>query len=260
MVPCYVVNLDSDTKKWEKVTRTLTSIGIKHERFPAVYGKSQSPEYIKEITYPSVYYNLKKGRAVDQDIPSLGAIGCYLSHVGVWKKFLESGEEKCLVFEDDLDSVSSLAEIQAFVQEVPEDWDFIFLGYQKEASLDEDVPLGNCYKIKSLTFMTHAYLITKRGATTLLKSAFPIFCQIDSHISYNAIRGDINAYRPVKSMFKQTFTLSSACQEGFPVLKLSIARYSNRTITILILVFFVLLLSRLISFVKTCTSKLISNR
>lgn len=255
-IPCYVVNLDSDTKKWEKVSRKLTSIGIKHERFPAVYGKSLSPEYIKESTYPSVYYNLKNGRAVDQDIPTLGAIGCYLSHINIWKKFLASGEEKCLVFEDDLDSVSSLAEIQAFVESVPKDWDFLFLGYQKEALLNEDVRVGNCYQIKSLTFMTHAYLITKRGAETLLASAFPIFCQIDAHISYNAIRGDIHAYRPAKSMFKQTFTLSSACQEGIPVLKLSIARYSNRTITILILVFFVLLLSRLFSFVKMCSAAL----
>ena len=247
LIPCYVVNLDSDKKKWEDTTSTLSSLGIKHERFPAVYGKKLSPEYIKEITHASVYYNQINGRSLDQQVPTLGAIGCYLSHVGIWQKLVESDSDMCLVFEDDLAKTSSLKEVEDFVDTVPKGWDFIYLGYYKPLPSDGyDIRKDNYYKVKGMTYMTHSYLVSKQGATKLLKSALPIFCQIDSHISFLAARGDIEAYRPIKSMFNQNLvtSLSSNCQERLPPIKILLTRFSNTTIVYTMIVIILLLIFR----------------
>lgn len=249
-VPVYVINLDKDTEKWEQTRSTIEALGLSPTRFPAVYGKELSKQYLKEITHPYVDYTLKYGRSVDCEISTIGAIGCYLSHVGVWKKLVESDDDMCLVFEDDISPKIDLGKVNTFLKNVmskePE-WDMIYIGYIKMSLGTHDILKGDYYKVNELTYCTHSYLVNKKGAQKLLKSAFPMIHQVDTYMSLMAVR-DLNSYRGTKSFVKQsqisTF-FQTNCQDfiiSIKMIKPFLNRMSNHTIFILIVLFISLLI------------------
>jgi glycosyl transferase family 25 len=251
-IPCYVINLESYKDKWVRTSKILNDINIKPQRFEAVYGKNIDPEIINKITDPSVYYSIKNERSIDQQINSLGAIGCYLSHLKLWESLTKSDEDTFLIFEDDISLMdfTTLDKINEFVNKVikyQKDWDFIFLGYSKPLPFfSKDICNDKICKINEITFCTHSYIINKKGARKLLEKAYPIVHQIDSYISYMASRGDINCFRPEKPYFSQEcqsniFTSVSSIQEGpLKSIKTIITRFENRTV-FLSLLFIILL-------------------
>ena len=111
-----------------------------------------------------------------------GEVGCYLSHVNVWKTLSERGLRTALICEDDLVWRLDANEIiDAFMAEVPDDWDILHFhssfpigsGRRSDAGrkqisnhvwqgYDESCGSGVCYAL------------TARGARFLLDIAFPI--------------------------------------------------------------------------------------
>ena len=75
----------------------LSELGLPFERIDAVDGFDGS-----EIGYPAQHKRLSKGE-----------FACYLSHVKTWKRFLDSGEPRCLILEDDVVLSRSLPQILA---------------------------------------------------------------------------------------------------------------------------------------------------
>lgn len=162
-------------------------------RFSAVDGKTVdiasvvSPKALGEILqaerlgFRSKHYELTRG-----------AVGCWLSHVNLWKSLLNSDKEVALVFEDDAiipaDIGKRIAELQ-----VPEDWDYLLLGYACKKCLRR--PLGDTMRVRRF-FGTHAYLINTRAIKKFLASPYSkeITKQIDSTISDMANDGTWNVY------------------------------------------------------------------
>ena len=97
------------------------------------------------------------------------------------------------------------------------DWDFIFLGYAKPSNNIDIMITENLYKINSITFCTHSYIINKKGARKLLQSAIPIVDQIDSYISYMATTRDVNAYRPNTKYFIQNIFEGTTIQTDYSI-------------------------------------------
>jgi GR25 family glycosyltransferase involved in LPS biosynthesis len=59
-----------------------------------------------------------------------GAIGCYLSHVKVWKDIIESNQKHGLIFDDDVKLPLNInTRITKSMQHVPDDWDIILFGF-----------------------------------------------------------------------------------------------------------------------------------
>lgn len=238
-VKSHVINLKSNTKKLERVQKSLNAISIFPERFDAVYGKDLDPLYIDKITYPSVQYTMKNGRYIDSNIETLGAIGCYLSHVKLWEALANSNNEMLLILEDDaITNNFSAFQINQFLNKIIEndpDWDVIFLGYAKPfPSSNADIPVtDSVYKINDITFQTHAYLLSKKGALKLLSNAFPIVDQVDSYMSYMAITRGLKSYRGNTSYLKQYNEEGSSIQTGFSI-KVFLNRCSTRSLWICI--------------------------
>ena len=248
-VKSHVINLKSNTEKLKRVQKSLNAISIFPERFDAVYGKDLDPLYIDKITYPSVQYTIKNGRYIDSNIETLGAIGCYLSHVKLWEALANSNDEMLLILEDDaITNNFSAFQINQFLNEIIEndpDWDVIFLGYTKPSpSPNADIPITeSVYKINEITFQTHAYLLSKKGALKLLSKAFPIVDQVDSYMSYMAITRGLKSYRGNTSYLKQFNEEGSSIQAGVS-LKIFLNRCSPRSLwlcIIFIIVFLILL-------------------
>ena len=222
-IKSHVINLKSNTKKLERVQKSLNAISIFPERFDAVYGKDLDPLYIDKITYPSVQHTIKNGRYIDSNIETLGAIGCYLSHVKLWEALANSNDEMLLILEDDaITNNFSAFQINQFLNEIREndpDWDVIFLGYTKPSpSPNADIPITeSVYKINEITFQTHAYLLSKKGALKLLSKAFPIVDQVDSYMSYMAITRGLNSYRGNVKYLIQYNEEGSSIQAGVSI-------------------------------------------
>ena len=244
IIKSFVINLDKYREKYERTIQNLSSFYLKPERFNAVYIEDANSPEIKKITYPSVQYTIERGRNVDNNIGTKGAIGCYLSHIKLWSMLLESKEDMFLIFEDDVNiNDYSIEQLNQSLQEVNQyDWDFIFLGYDKPYLMN-DIKIENVYKINSLTYGLHSYLINRKGAIKLLKYSLPIVDQVDSYISYMASRGDINAYRTKEKYFIQNNIEGTSIQTDFSI-KCLLTRLTNNQLIVLFSfsVFFILII------------------
>lgn len=271
-IKSYVINLNKNIDKYDDMKHNFSKYDIYPERFKAIYAKDLDNEYINKITDPSVQYNINKGRSLDCNIGTLGAIGCSLSHIKLWNMLLESNDEMFLIFEDDAYPIYSKYLVDNInnyinsVNSVKVNWDIIYLGWHKiynETNNDKLMYTNNSnnkesiYKITSFVYTTHAYIINKKGALKLLQQAFPIIHQIDSYISFMCMHRDFNAYRSNNIYITQKNTAGTDIQTDYSVKKI-INRYNNKTIsivitTIIILILILLLIIFIIS--KKCIMK-----
>lgn len=110
-----------------------------------------------------------------------GAIGCYLSHVKVWKDIVENGFKNGLILEDDVNLPHNIhSKIKKSMQGVPDDWDIILFGYHcKECDNIKT------YRKVNRFILLHCYAISNSAIVKILKtnSLFPITQQIDSYLS-----------------------------------------------------------------------------
>lgn len=104
-----------------------------------------------------------------------GAVGCYLSHLELWKTIAASGAAWAIVFEDDASIEPNLGfEITQAMNDLPPDWDLCLFGY-----VGNGVPVTNrLVKIKDF-LLTHAYAVSAKGARHLARAMLPIEKQVD---------------------------------------------------------------------------------
>ena len=107
----YVMTLDESLEKFKLLKDSLTENGISFETFKATNGSDFTP--------PTWWTG------------GNGGWGCMNTHVRIWQDAFSNRHERVLIFEDDailIDNFISL--LDEFMEEVPEDWDQIYLGGQ----------------------------------------------------------------------------------------------------------------------------------
>lgn len=90
----YLVNLDRDIVKLEKVDRRLRELGVVYERISAVNGKDLSSEEVRKSVNAFRWW-CSMGRKA-----GLGEIGCAFSHFVIYEKLADA--ECCCILEDDV--------------------------------------------------------------------------------------------------------------------------------------------------------------
>lgn len=146
----FVVSLEKDVIRREK-------LGINPDYIYAVNGQNLDID------------KLKKDRIVVNNKLTKGEIGCYLSHIHMLKKALESNKP-VLVIEDDakieIDTFQKIKELK----DIPIDWDILSIGY----NYYEQFYINTFDKIKYL-HGTHAYLVNNKNLTIeKINSLLPI--------------------------------------------------------------------------------------
>ncbi|HQU68001.1 MAG TPA: glycosyltransferase family 25 protein [Albidovulum sp.] len=91
----WLINLPRATERRQKMEEQLARMDLPYTVFDGVDGKARKDELVKLMDLPAFERNL--GRRV-----LWGGIGCYCSHLGVWKEFLASGRPAALIMEDDV--------------------------------------------------------------------------------------------------------------------------------------------------------------
>ena len=248
-IQSYVINLDKNIEKYSEIKTKFKTLNITNiQRFSAIYGKDLDEKYIDNITNPYVQYIIHHGRFTDSDIGSYGAIGCYISHVKLWEMLLnvKQNQDMFLVLEDDAIPLEkyTIFDINNFINEVIENtknWDIIYLGYAKRPR-DNDIEITkNVYKIDSMVFQTHAYIINKKGITKLLKFALPMVFELDSFISFMSMYRNLNSYRSKDSYIVQSNVKSSDIHNTNKELKVYLNGIDTNNIKIILWMVFMIL-------------------
>ena len=255
----YIISLEKDEIKCNNVIKNLENFGIKNiKKFNAINGNDISMT-LEPIGYKhpfvnvslSAQYVLYNGRKEHKDLPSKGAIGCYLSHVLLWKKLVESENEYMLIFEDDVVPlyINSDEKINELLNELNSNFDILLLGCdcRDKKKIEVSKNINKCI----FFFESHSYIISKKAAKELLKYIYPIDMQIDSYISfYNLINPNFKTYYSKTNLFKQSKHISNIqkiCLTCF-FLELQDKDINKKKIYIFILSFviFIFLLKKLI--------------
>lgn len=101
--------------------------------------------------------NMKIKDMISQDgsIVSRGDIGCTLTHLKIAKLAKERQLSNYFVFEDDIELIENFNELfQLYYMQIPNDWDFIYLGGNHAGPLIQVMP--NVSRM-TYSYTTHAY-------------------------------------------------------------------------------------------------------
>jgi len=139
----YVINLDRRPDRMIEVESAR--IPFPYERFPATDGS------IFLENEPNKYMR--------------GHLGCHDSHLRLLKKIRQDGHDFALVLEDDVQFVKH-PNLDLIFEELPDDWDLLYLGGRSLDKLEPYSPMLE--RIKGTMLQTHAYVINRKFLDTLI--------------------------------------------------------------------------------------------
>ena len=191
-IPKYVINLDRRKDRWTQFQNGSGFKDLTHlRRWSAVDGKLINIDTDNNISLFTKYNIVRGIRRSHMELNTKGGVGCYYSHVDVWKHFLKTSQsEVALVFEDDIIvDAKSVLRIRKFIENSPvvknsDMWDFCILGpysgNKKHEAIHPDDP--TCMRLMEFNGMT-GYLINKKGIRKVLPIIYPIQGHIDWFLS-----------------------------------------------------------------------------
>jgi glycosyl transferase family 25 len=203
-IPIYCINLDRRKDRWDIVRNQP---GFKEfpqiERFSAVEGKDIDVMKDDRISLVAKRNILLQTRRAHEEISTKGAIGCYLSHVGVWERFMKhSSAPYMLVMEDDVELLEgSRKKLEDFLasstmMQDPSSWDLCILtpsrGLTERGNVMPDSTLVRLDKFCLTVF----YMISRRGIERMMPHIFPLEVQIDGYMSVCSTLRIIDAVTP----------------------------------------------------------------
>ena len=197
----YYINLDRSKGRRKNIERMCFNHGLNAERFPAVDGKLldlDDPKYQKALKKIKWWFLIENRKNV-------GHFGCYLSHMSIFEKFLQTDKQYCFILEDDAEIITSnLKEgIMKNMKNLPRNWDILLLGYEvnggpngykevREGNKDTKLKNG-LLNLKYFTG-THGYILTRNCIKKLIENLQVMDWIIDWNIAYLARKGLVNIY------------------------------------------------------------------
>lgn len=198
----FCINLKERPDRWQ---RFANQPGVQRlqqvysfERFEGINGKLLDIKKDDRISLRTKRNILYQKRRDHEDLDTAGGIGCYLSHYGCWEKFLQSGKEYCLIFEDDALVPTEFKELLGAAMgdmnqegiKRPEIW---LLSHpwgptmRKALELNDIQYTGNwAYDV---TGPLTGYILSRQAAKILVDNAFPIDGHVDFYMNRCAQMG-----------------------------------------------------------------------
>lgn len=172
-VICYVINLDRDTIRWERIHQDFEKIGITPVRISAVWG---ADHFDSPLFSPHRFF-YAHGRDI---LP--GEIGCFLSHLNLYETFLQTDKEWAVICEDDIAPLMDFVPVLEKALLYSSSWDILrLIGTRSRWSLPYRKLTDQYQLCTSITGMTStaAYMINRRTAQKLLKKLVPFYMPAD---------------------------------------------------------------------------------
>lgn len=158
MLPVYLINLDRSPERLAFMCAQATALGFSFIRIPGVDGRAGLPDWLKD-KFPS-------------NRMTSGEVGCYASHLEVFRTMLAEGHSAAIVLEDDavLDLDFHTVGRRAIAAS-PIGWDVIHLQTKFKNSWHPLAKLGWGYELirhARLPAGSTAYAISAAGCRKLL--------------------------------------------------------------------------------------------
>lgn len=193
----YLINMDKDIDRLEKITKECYKVNIKFERFSGIKVTDISQNILDK-------YIPKEIQKYGPD----GMIGCGLSHLFIWQDAVNKNYKNILVLEDDVYFTDDFNEyLKNVMEEVPDDYDILYLGYKDSiCKAPKDDNFNYIYK-PIFPLLTHAMIISNKGLKKLLK----LITKIDDHIDWKIARNEakLNIYASKKKIINQIWINSN---------------------------------------------------
>ena len=225
----FVITLDRAKERQESTRNYLGNIAFEFF-FGADKLHMDLPTLIKEGIYD-------EGKAKQMNRYGkkmvLGHIACSLSHRNLYKHIVENKYQRVLIFEDDvIPVIESLKHIISSLNELPKDWELVYLGYNKHEIITPKLkrkqvfysissrlglmkwnnvmvdnmlpkPFSKHLRLAGFHDCTHAYAVSYEGAKKLLEFQTPIAFNADDLLSDTVMKGHLNAFITVPKFFDQ---------------------------------------------------------
>lgn len=217
--PCHVICMKRPTAEKMRMWKGCFN-DVKP--FDAVVGNSIPLTDLHPIT--KMHIQSKYGQESFFSVPSMGAVGCYMSHVALWKLCVELDQAIAVMEEDvELGSKETLA-IHACLKQVPPDASFLSLMYQ---SYEDAEPYDATWDRMRGPYHggTQLYVMFPKGAKLLLKNALPCLTQVDAWIGITCFHHpkEMRAYVLRQRLYTRIMmfkdNLNSSIQTHFAVKK-----------------------------------------
>lgn len=191
----FVINLKRRVDRMNNFSAQYSKCDLskikEYTRIEGVDGRQLDVErYLSPGALDELYASETRGFRVKHNQLTRGAVGCYLSHLRVYKAITDLDQEYAIVFEDDvkLDHAHLYKRIRVAIARLPNDWDILLLG----CWCHKCTPAPT-YKRAHHFFLLHAYIIRRSAAFTILRHVeqTQIRQQIDSELSVLASAGTI---------------------------------------------------------------------
>jgi GR25 family glycosyltransferase involved in LPS biosynthesis len=193
----YLINMDKDIDRLEKVKKECDIVNIKFERFPGVKITDLSQNILDKYIPEDI-----------QKYGTNGMIGCGLSHLFIWKDAIKKNYNNILILEDDVTFTNNFNEIlQNAMNELPNDYDILYLGLKDSICIPpKDTSFNYIYK-PLFPLLTHAMIISKNGLNKLVKYIIKINDHIDWIIARN--KDKLNIYATKEKIANQIWDNSN---------------------------------------------------
>ncbi len=182
-LPVIVINLPHRSDRWQTLSRRMSAVGLtKLIRAPAVEGRRLSDSQIAALLrVPANGIDETPRSHLTLTRP---AIGCFLSHLAVWRWVIENNVQRVLIFEDDAAPALHFdpACFRAVLGSIPQDAGMVFLGRIIMNGLADRLAGSNLARIYYFNG-TFAYLISPAACHSLVQYLQPPHWHIDHQIS-----------------------------------------------------------------------------
>lgn len=215
----YWINSRNRMDRMKNMKKRLTELGIKADRFEAVLGGHINRTKYKFGQRPLQVKELNNGE-----------LGCYLSHVNIWKDAKEKGYKRILILEDDALFCNDFH--KAFNEHwanTPDNWELLYLGQWNydnqinggnaggggvfalkkivwESGKDTQRAKGGVY-LANRCWLTHAYAVDEKVYDKLIEGAEVMYSSVDNVLA--DLQKDIITYAYYPNIITQDNTKSS---------------------------------------------------
>ena len=182
-LPAVAISLARRTDRWWTLCQRMSAVGLtKIVRAPAIEGARLPASQVAPLLRSPA--DATNGGPLSHLTLTPPAIGCFLSHLAVWRWMLGAGLPRLLVLEDDAMPAAQFSanRLHRVLAEAPDEAGLVLLGCMIMGGLADrprNADLARVYYFNGM----HAYLITPAACTTLLQHLLPMHAHLDHQIS-----------------------------------------------------------------------------
>jgi glycosyl transferase family 25 len=172
-----IINLASEPSRWRATQARFAALGLSPRRMEAVSGRDLRPEQRAAL------YSEALNRQQYHQPLCPGEIGCYASHLALWRALLDSPADCMAVFEDDVAPAPDLPVVLRALAHLPGPWDMVKLigraPSEKLVAAQPFVSGRQLVRYRRVPSLTGAYVLHRRGAQKLLSRRLPFGRPVD---------------------------------------------------------------------------------